>query len=456
MERTYGLHDLAAALRRRRTLALAVAAVVLAVGIAVAFLTPAEYSAESVVQIEPYHLPADYFPAQPTASFEDRMRTLKHGILARPVLERVVRETDFFPDLRNDMDAAVERMRRAVEVRLEGEVAGGPPALLFVVEVRGRDPAKVAKAAALLPRYYAEMTRGVLAEQAHALRTVLDAQVASLAKQLTGDETKLVAFKTQHATELPEAIDTNMRGAAEAQALIEMRLGTLADARHRRAALLASAPEAATSPGLAVAAADAARRKYEAAVAAYGPDHPDVKRAKRELDEAVARRDADATTYVQTRVDPQVAALDAEVRDDEASLAQARAQLATYTARMEAAPRWGAELAVMSRDYDALKAKYVVTVGRQADAAAGEALLAADGAELFHVIQPAVAPERPYAPDRARLLWIALAAAIGSGLVAAGLAEWADASVRGPEDASALGAPVLAAVPRIGPRPAAR
>ena len=45
-------------------------------------------------------LPADFFPAQYGTSFEDRMRTVKHGVLARPVLERVIRETDFYPDLR--------------------------------------------------------------------------------------------------------------------------------------------------------------------------------------------------------------------------------------------------------------------------------------------------------------------------------------------------------------------
>jgi succinoglycan biosynthesis transport protein ExoP len=454
MERTYGLHDLAAALRRRRSLALLVAAVVLVGGVVIAFAIPSEYSAESVVQIEPHRLPVDYFPAQSATPFEDRMRTLKHGILARPVLERVVRETDFFPDMRDDLDGAVERMRRAVEVRLEGEVAGGPPSLLFVVQVRGRDAAKVAKAAELLPRYYAEMTRDVLTTQAHALRSVLDAQAAALAKALADGEDRLVAFKTKHATELPEAIDANMRGAARAQALMELRLGALADARRRRAAILATAPEAASATGLAEAAADLALRKYEAARAGYGPEHPDVKRAKRELDEAIARRDEAVGRYRSQRIDPQVAAIDEEVQDARTSLEEAKAELASYTKRMEAAPRWGAELASMARDYESIRAKYVTTVARRADAEAAESLLQAEGAGLFRVLQPAVAPTRPYAPDRGKLLWIALAAAIAAALGAAALAEWSDGSVRGPEDAAGLGAPVLATIPRIGTRTA--
>src|SRR5512134_1933534 len=99
MERTYTLHDVLAALKRRRFLALLVAGTVAVVGIVSALAVPSEYSASAVVQIEPRRLPADFFPAQNFTAFEDRMRTIKHGILARPVLERVIRDTDLYPDL---------------------------------------------------------------------------------------------------------------------------------------------------------------------------------------------------------------------------------------------------------------------------------------------------------------------------------------------------------------------
>src|SRR5690349_8120591 len=122
MERTYTLHDAIAVLKRRRTLALAMGAVALVVGLALALAVPAEWSATSVVQIEPRRLPADFFPAQQLTSFEDRMRTVKHGTLARPVLERVVRETGYAEQYGGDVEEAISRLRRSVEVRLEGEV----------------------------------------------------------------------------------------------------------------------------------------------------------------------------------------------------------------------------------------------------------------------------------------------------------------------------------------------
>jgi len=451
MERTYTLHDVLAVLKRRRTLALAVAGAALVVGIVAALAMPSEWSATSVVQIEARRLPADFFPAQSVTSFEDRMRTVKHGVLARPVLERVIRETDYAPDLRGDLDEAVSRLRRSIEVRLEGEVAGGPPGLLFVVEVRGKDRAKVTKAADLLPRVYAEMTRQVLSAQARSLRETLDAQAAALGKTLSGDEAKILAFKLQHQTELPEMVETNARSVARVQALMDMRLGAIADSRRRRADLLAMIPEAPSAPGMAETGLDAAIRRLQAAEAAYGEDHPDVRRARRELDEAQARRDDELARFRRERVKEQLGRIEADVAEDRAALAALDEERQALQRRVEAAPRWGQELAALARDYDVLRGRYAAAVSRRADAAAAEALLAADEPAMFRIVEAPSVPARPVAPDRPRLLWLAVFAALGAGLAAVGTAEWLDASVRGPEDAGALGVPVLAAIPRIGP-----
>ncbi len=452
MERTYTLHDVLAALRRRRTVALVAAAIVGAVGIVAALAVPTEYSATSMTQIEPRRLPADFFPAQNATAYEDRMRTIKHGILARPVLERAIRETDLYPDLRNDMDEAVSRMRRNVEVRLEGEVPAGPPALLFVVEVHGPDREKVAKAANLLPRIYAELTRQVLTSQARNLRDMLDAQTAEMAKALAEGEARTLAFKVQHQAELPEMVETNARSIARLQSLIQMRHEWLADARRRRSEVLAAAPEGPSAAGMAEAGYDGVLRHLRQLEASYGPENPDVKRARRELAQAQARRDEELKRYQDDRVGQHVAAIDDEIKDDRESIAALQKELDQLQARVDAAPRWGAELAALSRDYEVLRARYATNVSRRADAAAAAALLADDEPGMFRVVEGAVAPSRPSAPDRPRLLWLAVLAAVVAGLGAAGVTEWLDASLRGPEDAAALGVPVLAAIPRIGPR----
>jgi protein tyrosine kinase modulator len=310
----------------------------------------------------------------------------------------------------------------------------------------------VKRAAELLPLYYEQLTREVLAGQARALRETLDAQAAAMANDLAGHERRILEFKLQHAPELPEMIDTNARAAARDQSLIEMHLGAITDARRRRTELLASIPEAPSVPGMTEAALDAAQRKVQAAEAAYSPDHPDVKRARREYEEALARRDQELDRYRKQRLQDHLGSIDAEIRDHQAVVTDLSKELASYQRRVEAAPRWGQELAAISRDYDVLRAKYASTTSRRADAAAAEQLLAADGERLFRTVEAATAPTRPSAPDRGRMLLLALLAAVAASLAAAGAAEWLDGSMRGPEDAGALGVPVLAAIPRIGPR----
>jgi polysaccharide biosynthesis transport protein len=451
MERTYTPRELLAALNRRRWLALIAAAIVLVVGAIFVMALPSEYRAESVMQIEPHQLPADFMPAA-YHPFEERMRTLKHGVLSRPVLERVLRETDFYGDWKKDPDDALERLRRAVDVRLEGEVAGGAPSLLFVVEVRGPDRAKVAKAADIIPLAYAEMTRAVLATQARNVQETLSKQLATMGSQLAAHEEKLVAFKTEHATETPEAAENNMRALAALNTQIDMRLGAIADARRRRNAALASYPEQFSDTGLALASAEDARRRLEAAKAAYGPEHPDVKKYERALEVATARNEDGLKRYKSERLDSQLGRLDAEVKEQEAAIQALQKEGLRYQKRVDEAPRWGEAYRVLSREYDALRAKYTTTLARAADAQAAQALLALDSPGLFRVVQSASAPSKPAGPDRMKLLLVAICAALAAGLLTAAAAEYFDTTLRGTQDAGGFGVPVLAAIPQIGPR----
>jgi uncharacterized protein involved in exopolysaccharide biosynthesis len=448
MERTYTVHDLLAALKRRRRLALAVAGVVLVVGAAVILMLPKEYRASSVTQVEPHRLPPEFFPTG-AISFEERMRTLKHGLLARPVIERVIRETDFFPDLKDDMDRAVEKMRRDIEVRLEGEVASGPPALLFVIDVKGEDAQKVAKAAELLPRYYAEMTASVLADQARNLKDTLQKQVEQMGGQLSEQERKLLAYTSEHATEVPAAAENNLRATGRIAALMQMRLEAIHDAQRRRTEALMRVPEAESDPGRAEAAREDAKRRLEAARAAYGPDHPDVKRMERGYADVAARADEQEARYRKERLDATVRRIDQEIAANQREFERLSQELGAYQKKLDVTPSRGEALRGMSREYEVLRAKYTTTLARAADASAAEQLLRADAASLFRTVQPAIAPTRPAGPEYLKLLLVLLAAAVAAGLLAAAAAEYLDSSLRGPEDATQLGAPVLAAIPRI-------
>ncbi len=451
MEKTYTLREMFAALYRRRWLALGIGAAVLVASTATIFALPNEYRSESVTQIEPHQLPHDFFPASVT-SFEDRMRTLKHGLLARPILERVLQQTDFYPKWKADPDEAIEKLRRNVEVRLEGELAGGPPSLLFVVDVRGPDRNKVAQAAEIIPQTYAEMTRQVMQTQANNVRVTLTKQLDDMSTRLGAEEEKLIAFKSKYATEVPEAAEANLRAAGGLTAQLDAHLAALGDAQRRRSAVLATIPEVNSAPGLTIGNAEDVLRRLEAARAAYGNDHPDVKRLERQYRDATSRNETEQGRFQKDRLQAQLARIDAEVKDHQAAMKDLQGQLAGYQKRVDQAPHRGEQYRVLSRDYETLRAKYTTTLARVSDAQAAESLLAADASTLFRMVQPAVAASKPAGPNRLNLFLVALAASLGASLLAAAAAEYFDTSLRGAQDATDFGVPVLATIPRIGLR----
>jgi len=208
-------------------------------------------------------------------------------------------------------------------------------------------------------------------------------------------------------------------------------------------------PEAESDPGRAEAAREDAKRRLEAARAAYGPDHPDVKRMERAYADVTARADEEEARYRKERLNATVRRIDQEIAGNQRDFERLSQELAAYQKKLDLTPARGEALRGMSRDYEVLRAKYTTTLARAADATAAEQLLRADATNLFRTVQPAIAPSRPAGPEYLKLLVVLLAAALAAGLLAAAAAEYLDSSLRGPEDATQLGAPVLAAIPRI-------
>ena len=248
-------------------------------------------------------------------------------------------------------------------------------------------------------------------------------------------------------------VETNARSIARVQALMDMRLGAIGDARRRRSDLLAAIPEgpsasrhgggrarrggapapgrsrrptARTTPTCAAPAASGRRPRRGATTSST--------RFRRRADPAAARAASTPTCATTARRSPR------------SSRSGRRSQR-----RVDAAPRWGQELAALSRDYEVLRGRYAARCRAGPTRPRRRRSSRPTSGRCSGWSRRRRCRRARSAPDRPRLLWLAVLAALGLGLAAAGAAEWLDASVRGPEDAGTLGVPVLAAIPRIGP-----
>jgi hypothetical protein len=121
-----------------------------------------------------------------------------------------------------------------------------------------------------------------------------------------------------------------------------------------------------------------------------------------------------------------------------------------YRRRLDAAPAVQSEVAQLMRDYTTLQKVYETLLAKRQEAKVSANVERGQIGEQFKIIDPPRAPALPTSPNRLRLNLLGIAAALGTGLLLAGLLEYRDASLRSEQDVlAALSLPVVALVPTI-------
>jgi len=153
------------------------------------------------------------------------------------------------------------------------------------------------------------------------------------------------------------------------------------------------------------------------------------------------------------RLGESLADTDTELRalkDEERAL---RLTIAGYEQRVEAVPKRQQEFTEMSRDYATTKERYETLLKRYEEAQLASSLEQGQNVEQFRILDPALPPREPIAPNRLRLLALGLVLAIGLAVGAVMAAEKMDTAFHSIEDLRAfVDVPTLGRVPLIPSR----
>jgi capsular polysaccharide biosynthesis protein len=145
--------------------------------------------------------------------------------------------------------------------------------------------------------------------------------------------------------------------------------------------------------------------------------------------------------------------MDSELAGLKAEDQRLRQMIAAYQSRVEIAPERDQELQQLSRDYRASREIYDAALKRYHDAQAAVDVERRRAREEFQVLESAVAPREPAAPNRPKLvlLGVVLACAATGAIVM--LAEQLDTSFHGVDDLRSFSKlPVLVTIPEITTR----
>jgi len=523
---TLNLADRWAAVRRRRWPALCVAGGVFGIALLAALFWPPTYRSTGTILIEQQELPAERVPSTITSYADQRIQVISQRVMTTENLLGIIQRYDLYPRLRRHepREVLLERMRDDVKFQMISADVMDPRQgratkanIAFTVSYDSRSPEVAARVANELVSLYLDeniRTRRQLSAEA---ADFLEDEATRLGKAIEQQQVAIAEFKRKHLNELPDqaVVTTQLLTRTEeelrdvdTQLRADDQQGTYLDAQ---LAQLSPSSQVYTSTGERVLTpADRlkfVRTEYARVSSLYGPNHPDVLRAKRELaglERSVGNVDTindaqrqyedaqgklleaekrygpdhpdvvrlkrqveilgsavqltpqteptianpDNPAYIQIKAQKEAAAA------QRASLQQKRAELvarlADLNARLAHSPAVERDYNTMMREYDANELKYREVRQKQMAAKVAENLEEEKKGERFTLIDPPLPPEQPASPNRWFVSCFGLVLALFAGIGTVLVLENVDRRVRGRRDLeSLLSVPPLAILPRI-------
>ncbi len=517
------------ALRRHRRTLLIIVASGLVATVVLAAAWPPTYRATATILIEQQEIPQDVVRSTISSFADQRIQIISQRVMTSQNLIGIVERYNLYPWQRRTRarEVVIERMRDDIKMRLISanvmDPRSGRPmqaTIAFTVAYESGSPDVALKVANELTSLYLNENVSSRTQVAQQTESFLNEEADRLARENQALAEKLAAFKEKHVTALPELAQANFQ-------LLDRTELDLRDARNRIGSLdaqkvLLQAQLAQMSPtsqmfsetGQRILSPEDRLKTLKADLASlrarYGPDHPDVRKAEREvaglqtevssdngvndllrqLEDDQARLAAARQRYSAGHPDVvtlerAVASLQQQIRDapaaervrearrnpDNPAFIQVKAQLDAVLAeraemerkivsldsrlddlqkRMSQAPDVEKEYRALLKDYEGAQLKYQEVRSKQMEAQLSQNLETERKGERFTLIEPPLPPEEPVSPNRSVVLILGALATAAVALLVVGVRDALDQSIRGARDLGRLiEVPPLAAIPLL-------
>jgi polysaccharide chain length determinant protein (PEP-CTERM system associated) len=462
---------------------------------------PKIYKATTLILVQSQRIPESYVRPTITDSVNERLSTISQEILSRTRLEKVIEEFNLFSEIRSkgSMEEIVEMMRKAVEVRVQPgrDLAQNT----FTISYEGGEPRTVMMVTNKLASMFIEENLKVRGLRTEGTSEFLTKELQSTDEQLKEKEHDLREYKERFMGQLPQQLDANLRILERLQQQLKMTGENIRAAEDRANALQNqidqlkqrsvrrrssnSNPEDRDSEGRSdndlITEWNNLKRDLANAQLKYTDSHPDVIALKKKISklepsvkellenkegagetksgghpgrkggENLASRISDPNTerlFNQYAEGYKNALLEVKrAKEEEKNL---REQIAIYQRRIEDTPKREQELILLTRDYDILKANYQSLLDKRFQAQMAGNLERRQQGEQFKILDPARIPEKPFKPNRDKILLMGLMLGLASGFGLAWFRESLDQSFHTVSDVETyLGIPVLATIPNL-------
>jgi polysaccharide chain length determinant protein (PEP-CTERM system associated) len=481
--------------RRRKLIAVAAFAAILAAAASFALYLPDLYRATALVLVE-RTISESIVRTPVSGELESRLYVIKQEILSRDRLTELIERFKLYPALRQRAGIAdvLSQARNDIVVEPAGpeQVSGRTKTVSFTLSYTGDNRDTVAEVTNAVAAFYVQQNDRMRSDEAIHTTQFLRTQLADAKKQLDRHETAMRDYTARYTGELPQQVGVNL--ATLERLNTQLRLNGEQQIRiiEQRDRLFDGLPDTGAVARVAAADADVSpvsrdrlrvideqRQKLSTAETQFTVRHPDVVRLREQL--AAMEREHDQADAAESRIRQREEAaasasvivgsaspttqfrrrtmetLEAELTKMRQEEEGVRQTIASFEQRLESSPQRQQEYQTITRDYNAAKDLYDSLLRRYDEAQLTESMETDRAGERFRVLEPALPPEGPSAPNRIRLLIMGLLLACAGATAAVLVREQFDTGFHTVDDVRAFTTvPVLVSIPPIGPVPTGR
>ncbi len=521
-EQEKSIQDYLAIVSRRKTAIVSTALIVFLLGLIIAFVWPPTYKSSATILIKEQEIPTELVRSTVTSFAAQRIQTISQSVMTRPNLMEIIEKYNLYVKerKRKTSEEVLEKMREDIGLNMiSADVVDprtgrpGVATIAFTLSFQGSAPGSTQKVAGELTSLFLAENLKTRKNKAAETYIFLTDETARLEEKIAESGKKLAAFKEEHSDSLPEmsvmnlsmlnrteseldSIDADLRALKERQFYMQSQLEQINPLTNMRSATGESILDPASRlkaleseyaslsarysdmhPDIVKAKREieglrqqtgqgidtqqqakvltAKRSEFAALNKKYSADHPDVVKLKSEIksleksiadnpvqpEKQVLKMQPDNPAYISMQT--QLKTVETEIQSSKSRKKRLNEKLLDLEERISRAPQVEKEFYVLAREQENAILRYKDIKARQMEAEIGQQLEKESKGESFVLIDPAQYPEEPIKPNRIAIIFLALIFSVAAGLGIAILKEAMDSSVRGVSGVSKL----LTAVP---------
>ncbi len=456
--------DYLSIVRRRIPYLVGIFVLVLLITIVVAFSITPIYRSSGTIMVESQPVSENIVPSTIKMQLDERINVINQRVMTRDNLLRIADKYDLFKESMGSLTTSemIEKLKDRILIEPvssnEGYSRQGQPTVAFTISFEDRQPDVALQVTNDLVKLFLDWNVRLRTEGAEETTTFLTQESERLKNEVDRLETQISSFKQMHQEALPEQLTLRMSMMARAEndlREVERDYRSTKEELRSLEVELAAAKRGIGSENT-TQTLPALKAEYTRLSAIYTDAHPDIKAIKRKID-ALEHISSSPESAITSTGSLSVYRIQAKIDSDNArlsSLAQQRNMLQAKISENERAmiqtPKVEQGLDVLIRDRDSAQRKYEEIRSKKMNAQIAQNLESENKSERFSLLEPPLLPEKPFKPNRLKILLMGIFLAIFSAGGVVMVLETIDNRIRGTEALThVLGHRPLVVIPYI-------